>query len=136
MTISTTDVSAWRRIEREIRRARGAVSLAQFLQEMELRSKEPVPEPGAVSLSTIHGAKGLEFDRVYLIGLAEEVLPSWHSIKNANENAAPRGGTPRLFCGHHPHEAMPDPIQGKHVQRLAKAAFAVSHRDGPIRRRA
>ena len=82
------DVSAWRRIEREIRRARGAVSLAQFLQEMELRSKEPVPEPGAVSLSTIHGAKGLEFDRVYLIGLAEEVLPSWHSIKNANENAA------------------------------------------------
>ena len=82
------DVSAWHRIEREIRQARGTVSLDQFLQEMELRSKEPVPEPGAVSLSTIHGAKGLEFDRVYLIGLAEEVLPSWHSVKNANESAA------------------------------------------------
>ena len=44
--------------------------------------------PGAVSLSTIHGAKGLEFDRVYLIGLAEEILPSWHSVKNANGSAA------------------------------------------------
>ncbi|MCY4674366.1 MAG: ATP-dependent helicase [Bacteroidetes bacterium] len=82
------DVSAWQRIEREIRQARGAVSLDQFLQEMELRSKEPVPAPGAVSLSTIHGSKGLEFDRVYLIGLAEEVLPSWHSVKNASGSAA------------------------------------------------
>lgn len=82
------DVSAWHRIEREIRQARGAVSLDQFLQEMELRSKEPVPEVGTVSLGTIHGAKGLEFDRVYLIGLAEEVLPSWHSVKNANGSAA------------------------------------------------
>ena len=82
------DVSAWRRIEREINQARGAISLDQFLQEMELRSKEPVPEIGSVSLGTIHGAKGLEFDRVYLMGLAEEVLPSWHSVKNANSSAA------------------------------------------------
>ena len=55
--------------------------MASFLQEMELRSKEPVPAPGTVSLMTIHGAKGLEFDTVYLVGLAEEVLPSWHSVK-------------------------------------------------------
>ncbi|MDE0453909.1 MAG: ATP-dependent helicase [Gammaproteobacteria bacterium] len=82
------DVSAWRRIEREIRQAHGAVSLDQFLQEMALRSKQPVPEPGSVSLGTIHGAKGLEFDRVYLMGLAEEVLPSWHSVKNDNSSAA------------------------------------------------
>ena len=81
------DKSAWQRIEREIRQARGTVSLDQFLQEMELRSKESAPAPGAVSLGTIHGSKGLEFDRVYLIGLAEEVLPSWHSVKNANGSA-------------------------------------------------
>lgn len=83
------DVSAWRRIEREIRQSIGGnVALDQFLQEMELRSKEPVPAPGDVSIATIHGAKGLEFDRVYLIGLAEDILPSWHSIQKENGNAA------------------------------------------------
>ena len=82
------DVNAWRRLEREIRQARGSVTLDQFLQEMELRSKEPAPAPGAISLGTVHGSKGLEFDRVYLIGLAEEVFPSWHSVKRGSDGAA------------------------------------------------
>lgn len=82
------DVSAWRRLEREIRQARGSVTLDHFLQAMELGSKEPTPAPGAVSLGTVHGSKGLEFDRVYLIGLAEEVFPSWHSVKKGNDGAA------------------------------------------------
>ena len=82
------DLSAWRRIEREIRDAQGGASLDRFLQELQLRSKEPVPAPGSVSLATIHGAKGREFDTVYLIGLAEEVLPSWHSLKKGNGSAA------------------------------------------------
>ena len=82
------DLSAWRRLSGEIRTAVGATSLDRFLQELELRSKEPVPESGAVSLATIHGAKGLEFDTVYLIGLAEEILPSWHSVRRGNGSAA------------------------------------------------
>ena len=82
------DLSAWRRLEREIRNAQRFPSLDRFLQELQLRSKEPVPAPGAVSLTTIHGAKGLEFDTVYLIGLAEEVLPSWHSVKKGDGSAA------------------------------------------------
>ena len=82
------DLSTWQRIRREIRSARGALPLGQFLQEMELRSKEPVPVPGTVLLMTIHGAKGLEFDTVYLIGMAEEVLPSWHSVKKGDGSAA------------------------------------------------
>ena len=82
------DLSAWRRLEREIRQARGSVTLDQFLQEMDLRSKEPAQAPGTVSLGTVHGSKGLEFDRVYLIGLAEGVFPSWHSVKNGNGSAA------------------------------------------------
>ena len=76
------DLSAWRRIQREIKGVQGFVSLDRFLQELELRSKEPVPAPGTVSLTTIHGAKGLEFETVYLIGMAEDILPSWHSLKN------------------------------------------------------
>ena len=82
------DLSAWRRIEREIRDAQGLGSLDRFLQELQLRSKEPVPAPGSVSLATIHGAKGREFDTVYLIGLAEEILPSWHSVKKGDGSAA------------------------------------------------
>ena len=82
------DLSAWRRIEREIRDAQGLASLDRFLQELQLRSKEPVPTPGAVSLATIHGAKGREFDTVFLIGLAEEVLPSWHSTRRGDGSAA------------------------------------------------
>ena len=80
------DLSAWRRLSGEIRRAVGPTSLDQFLQE--LRSKEPAPMPGAVSLATIRGAKGLEFDTVYLVGLAEEILPSWHSVTRRNGSPA------------------------------------------------
>ncbi len=82
------DVSAWRRLSREIRTAQGSTSLERFLQEMELRPKDPAPKPDTVSLATIHGAKGLEFDTVYLIGLAEDILPSWHSVKKASGSAA------------------------------------------------
>ncbi len=80
------DLSAWCRVKNKISQDWGAVPLDRFLQEMELRSKEPSSEPGAVSLSTVHGAKGLEFDRVYLIGMAEDVFPSWHSVKKGNES--------------------------------------------------
>ena len=82
------DLSAWRKLYREISALHGSVSLDRFLQELALRSKEPVPERGAVSLATIHGSKGLEFDTVYLIGLAEEILPSWHSVKKGSGSAA------------------------------------------------
>ena len=82
------DLSAWRRIQREIRDAQGSASLDRFLQELELRSKEPVSAPGTVALTTIHGAKGQEFETVYLIGMAEEILPSWHSLKKGNGSAA------------------------------------------------
>ena len=75
------DLSAWRRISNEIRDTQRDATLDQFVDELHLRSKEPVPSPDAVSLMTIHGAKGREFDTVYLIGLAEEVLPSFHSLR-------------------------------------------------------
>ena len=82
------DLSAWRRIEGEIKDAQQVESLDQFLQEMQLRSKEPIPAPGTVSLTTIHGAKGREFDTVYLIGMAEEILPSWHSVNKGADSFA------------------------------------------------
>ena len=82
------DLRAWSAICKEIRSAHGVTSLDRFLQELQLRCKQPPPAPGAVTLTTIHGAKGLEFDTVYLIGLAEEILPSWHSVQKGDGSAA------------------------------------------------
>ena len=36
---------------------------------------------------TIHGAKGREFDFVYLVGLSEDVLPSFQSKKKGDDSA-------------------------------------------------
>ena len=60
----------------------GELSLSIFLQELDLRDKsEPVPE-NSYELITIHSAKGLEFENVYLIGMVNDILPSYNSIKN------------------------------------------------------
>ena len=82
------DLSAWRKIVRDVRADNRSLKLDQFLQEVELSSKEPNPIAGSVNLGTVHGAKGMEFDTVYLIGLAEEVFPSWHSVKKGDGSAA------------------------------------------------
>lgn len=70
------DRKVWAAIVREILEIHGReVDLATFAQELQLRSKEPIPDPGTVLLLTIHGAKGREFNHVYLAGLAEGILP-------------------------------------------------------------
>ena len=51
-----------------------------------MHSKEtPIPL-GTVTLMTIHGAKGKEFDHVYLVGLVEDELPSFQSKKKGDES--------------------------------------------------
>lgn len=62
------------------------LSLNILLQEFDLSPKMPPIPPGAVRCLTIHGAKGLEFHHVYLLGLAEEHLPSFQSIKKGDES--------------------------------------------------
>lgn len=75
------DMAAWREITRNIERLHGrSIRLNRFLQELQLRSKEPSPDPESVALMTIHAAKGLQFDIVYVIGLAEEIMPSYQSL--------------------------------------------------------
>jgi DNA helicase II / ATP-dependent DNA helicase PcrA len=82
------DMAAWREISRDITSHLGKnVPLDQFLQELQLRSKEPTPKPGTVTLMTIHGAKGREFDFVYVVGLADDILPSFQSKKKGDQSA-------------------------------------------------
>jgi len=87
ITDAADDKSAWDLAVRAIRAEKGGdVDLAELLQGLALRPKEPPLDPHAVTLSTIHSAKGLEFDYVWLMGLAETILPSWQSLK---EDARP-----------------------------------------------
>jgi len=81
------DLVAWRELSRDIAGHIGKnASLDQFLQELQLRSKEPTPKPDTVTLMTIHGAKGREFDCVYVIGLAEDVMPSFQSRQKGDSS--------------------------------------------------
>lgn len=41
-------------------------------------------KPDTVTLMTIHGAKGREFDFVYVVGLAEDIMPSFQSKKKGD----------------------------------------------------
>ncbi len=81
------DMAAWRELSRDIASHVGKnAPLDQFLQELQLRSKEPTPKPDTVTLMTIHGAKGREFDFVYAIGLAEDVIPSFQSKQKGDKS--------------------------------------------------
>lgn len=76
------DLAAWTELWRDISNTMGpGARLSAFLQELELRSKAPAPDPSAVRLMTIHASKGLEFPHVYVAGLADEILPSYQALK-------------------------------------------------------
>lgn len=77
------DVAIWKEFHGQHLREHGAdnVTLHGYLQSMELASKVSPAPHGAVRCLTIHGSKGLEFKHVYLIGMAQEVLPSFQALK-------------------------------------------------------
>ncbi len=51
-------------------------SLDQFVQELQERSaSKAAPQVNGVVLSTLHAAKGLEWDAVFLVGVSEGLLP-------------------------------------------------------------
>jgi superfamily I DNA/RNA helicase len=58
-------------------------SLAGFLQEISLYTEQDSidDEQNAVTLMTLHNAKGLEFRAVFLVGCEEEVFPSARSVE-------------------------------------------------------
>ncbi|MBI4094271.1 MAG: UvrD-helicase domain-containing protein [Candidatus Liptonbacteria bacterium] len=73
-----------------IRHARRTEDLGLFLEHVALLEAHDVPgasadEEAPVSLMTIHLAKGLEFDRVYLAGASEGLLPHLRSMENERE---------------------------------------------------
>ncbi|MFO1010870.1 MAG: UvrD-helicase domain-containing protein [Planctomycetota bacterium] len=70
--------------ENHVRRTRKA-SLATFLEALTLdaedsRGDDKQQKKDAVTLMTLHSAKGLEFERVYLVGVEEGILPHARSV--------------------------------------------------------
>jgi ATP-dependent DNA helicase UvrD/PcrA len=77
----------------------GPIPLAAFLQELDLSPKTlPIPS-GAVRCYTIHNAKGMEFPRVFLMGLAEDVLPSFQAIKEGDDSVQMQEERRSCFVG-------------------------------------
>ncbi len=75
--------AVWRKLEHSIRRQLGGDStLHQFLQELDMRQKTSPPGRSDIQCLTIHLAKGKEFHHVYLVGLAEDQLPSYYANRN------------------------------------------------------
>jgi len=79
--------SVWEDLMREITQSLGdEITLEAFLQELQMHSKEPAPKPNTVVLMSIHAAKSKEFEHVYLIGLVEDELPSFQSIRKGDNS--------------------------------------------------
>ena len=73
----------------------GQISLRDFLEEVALVAETDNLEEGAsaVTLLTLHAAKGLEFPVVFITGVEESILPHSRSTEDAEELAEER----RLF---------------------------------------
>jgi DNA helicase II / ATP-dependent DNA helicase PcrA len=69
-------------IEQLVHAASQKDSLVEYLEEAALIREDKEDEPAAdrgVNLSTIHAAKGLEFDTVFVAGCEENLFPHWKS---------------------------------------------------------
>jgi len=82
------ELETWRELHGQIGRefAPDDLTLNVYLQQMDLASKAALPPPDAVRCMTVHGSKGLEFKHVYLVGMAQQVLPSFQALKKGQRS--------------------------------------------------
>ena len=80
--LTAEEIATWKSLHRRIVAEYGSrVTLNAYLQHFDLSSKTPPPGPNAVQCMTVHQSKGLEFKHVYLIGMAQEVFPSYRALE-------------------------------------------------------
>jgi len=59
-----------------------AEHIDDMLRRVALSSSEgPETDPNRLNLLTLHSTKGLEFSRVYVVGVENQVLPGWRAIQ-------------------------------------------------------
>ncbi len=93
------EIDIWKELSRDVWRHLDAPTLSRFLQEMDLRPKVTPPGRDAIQCLTIHLAKGKEFDHVYLVGLAEDHLPSYHARRKGARSRAIEEERRECFVG-------------------------------------
>lgn len=65
-------------------------AIAEFLSYLSLnQGQDELENVNAVSLLTYYAAKGLEFDKVILVGLEEKNMPGFHALKEDPEDDRP-----------------------------------------------
>ena len=81
--LTTQEIAVWKELDRAIRRNFGGQpTLSQFLQELDMRHKSPPAKTDDIQCLTIHLVKGKEFEHVYLMGLAQQQLPSYYAVRD------------------------------------------------------
>jgi hypothetical protein len=83
--LAPEQIAVFVRSQAELRRAREALKMAK-VAFVELTEKVEVAD-GAVALSTMHFAKGLEFRAVAVMACDDEVIPSQERIESVADNA-------------------------------------------------
>ena len=61
-------------------------------------SAEVETDPHRVNLLTLHSTKGLEFSRVYIVGVEDQQLPGWKAIQERSRGRDP-GSRRLLYVG-------------------------------------
>lgn len=81
------NLEEFKSITKSFEESKGIVSLGEFLEEISLVSdvEEYKNNTNVVTLMTIHSAKGLEFDNVFLIGMEEGIFPHANCLNDAEE---------------------------------------------------
>jgi len=86
--IEAEEIKTWQDLHGSLMREHSPenVTLHLYLQEMDLKSKAAARMPGSIPCLTVHGAKGLEFKHVFLIGMADGVFPSYQAVKKGPDS--------------------------------------------------
>ena len=79
------NLEEFKSITKNFEEKNGIISLEEFLEEISLVSdiEEHKNNNEVVTLMTVHSAKGLEFDNVFIIGLEEGIFPHVNSFQES-----------------------------------------------------
>ena len=86
--LEAEEMNTWKELHGALMREHAPenITLHLYLQEVDLKSKAAARLPGSIPCLTVHGAKGLEFKHVFLIGMADEIFPSYQAVKKGYES--------------------------------------------------
>jgi DNA helicase-2/ATP-dependent DNA helicase PcrA len=71
---------------REVEGAAGVSALEEFLQQISLYTEQDsIREESLITLMTLHNAKGLEYDTVFMVGCEEGVFPHMRALEEGGE---------------------------------------------------